>query len=111
MLYFLLQCPGFHASFRPRQRSQAPQALSPAPGVLLRILSASMFLAASGGVYTTGPAQAMDFGTPYLRAVLGFLGMPDVSVITAESLAMADDQGQAILAQARAQADEMVAAL
>ena len=68
-------------------------------------------MAASGGVYTTGPAQAMDFGTPYLRAVLGFLGMPDVSVITAEGLAMADDQGQAILAQARAQTDEMVAAL
>lgn len=53
----------------------------------------------------------MNFGTPYLRAVLGFLGMADVTVITAEGLAIAADQGQAILAQARGQADELATAL
>ncbi len=60
-----------------------------------------VIVAASGGVYTTGPAQAMDFGTPYLRTVLGFLGMTDIEVVTAEGLATAADQGEAILANAR----------
>mgnify|MGYP001586557060 FL=1 len=45
-------------------------------------------VAASGGVYSSGPARAMDFLTPWLKAVLGFLGMTDVSFIRAEGLAV-----------------------
>src|SRR5450432_1167901 len=42
-------------------------------------------LLATGGVYTQGSAMAaLDFVTPYLRAVLGFLGITDVTVIVAE---------------------------
>ena len=41
-------------------------------------------LIASGGVYTAGtPAGAYDFVEPYLRAVLGFLGITDVTIVTA----------------------------
>lgn len=41
-------------------------------------------LAASGGVYEAGsPAAAMNFVDPYLKAVLGFLGVTDVKVVTA----------------------------
>lgn len=45
-------------------------------------------VAASGGVYSSGPAQGMDFLTPWLNAVLGFLGMTEVSFIRAEGLAI-----------------------
>ncbi len=41
-------------------------------------------LLASGGVYGEGTAlAALDFVTPYLRTVLGFIGITDVTVITA----------------------------
>jgi FMN-dependent NADH-azoreductase len=41
-------------------------------------------LVASGGVYKVGtPAGAMNFVEPYLRAVLGFLGIADVKFVTA----------------------------
>ncbi|RYZ21806.1 MAG: FMN-dependent NADH-azoreductase [Chitinophagaceae bacterium] len=41
---------------------------------------------ASGGVYSEGPAQGYDFAAPYLKAVLGFLGMTDVTVLRAEGV-------------------------
>lgn len=45
-------------------------------------------LLATGGVYSQGTAMAaLDFVTPYLRAVLGFLGVIDVTVIVAEGTA------------------------
>jgi len=41
-------------------------------------------LIASGGVYEPGtPAGAMNFAEPYLRAVLGFVGVTEVNVIAA----------------------------
>jgi len=39
---------------------------------------------ASGGVYSDGPMKSMDFITPYLKSVLGFLGMTDITIIRAE---------------------------
>ena len=45
-----------------------------------------------GGVYSHGaPAAAMDFQEPYLRAVLGFLGVTDIEFVRAEGVAMSDD--------------------
>ena len=38
-------------------------------------------LTARGGIYSQGPAQAFDFQAPYLRSVLGFLGLTDVNFI------------------------------
>jgi FMN-dependent NADH-azoreductase len=41
-------------------------------------------LVASGGVYEAGtPAGAMNFVEPYLRAILGFLGITEVKFVTA----------------------------
>ena len=40
-------------------------------------------LAATGGAYDAGPAAAMNFVDPYLKAVLGFLGVTDTKFITA----------------------------
>lgn len=43
---------------------------------------------ASGGVYEVGtPAGAMNFVEPYLKAVLGFLGITDVKFVTASGAA------------------------
>ncbi|MEO6522809.1 MAG: NAD(P)H-dependent oxidoreductase [Mucilaginibacter sp.] len=38
----------------------------------------------SGGVYTEGPMQAMDFRTPYLKALLSTLGMSDITQFAIE---------------------------
>ena len=47
----------------------------------------AIVLAASGGAYGAGsPAAAMNFVDPYLRAVLGFLGVTDVKFITASGV-------------------------
>lgn len=49
------------------------------------LLGKKVYLVLSrGGVYSQGPAQAMDFQEPYLRSVLGFLGLTDVEVIRVE---------------------------
>jgi len=45
-------------------------------------------LIASGGVYEAGtPAASMNFVEPYLRAILGFLGITDVRFVTAAGAA------------------------
>ena len=41
---------------------------------------------ASGGVYSEGPMKAYDFGEPYLRAVLGFMGMTDITTFRVEGV-------------------------
>lgn len=44
-------------------------------------------LIASGGVYEVGtPAGAFNFVEPYLRSVLGFLGVTDVTFVTASGV-------------------------
>lgn len=56
---------------------------------------------ARGGVYSgNSPAAAMDHQEPYLRGVLGFMGITDVSVVRAEGLAMGDEAKAAALAKA-----------
>lgn len=41
---------------------------------------------ASSGVYSQGPFQSFDFVSPYLKFILGFLGVTDISIIRAEGL-------------------------
>jgi FMN-dependent NADH-azoreductase len=50
----------------------------------------------SGGVYSEGPSASYDFVAPYLKAVLGFLGMTDVTVVRVEGLAIPDLQPTAL---------------
>jgi FMN-dependent NADH-azoreductase len=50
-----------------------------------------------GGIYSAGPAAGLDFQEPYLRAVLGFLGITDIEFIRAEGVNMsADHKTQAV---------------
>jgi FMN-dependent NADH-azoreductase len=64
---------------------------------------------ARGGIYTgDAPARAMDFQEPYLRAVLGFLGLDDVRFIHLEGLAMGPEASARGLAAAQKQAAAFV---
>ncbi|MBL0729104.1 FMN-dependent NADH-azoreductase [Piscinibacter sp. HJYY11] len=57
---------------------------------------------ARGGIYRDTPA---DSQVPYLKAVLGFLGMTDVTFFYAEGLAMGPEAEKKALASAAAQID------
>ena len=59
---------------------------------------------ARGGIYRDLPADTM---VPYLRNVLGFLGMSDVSFVYAEGLAMGPEAEARGLAAAREQIAEL----
>ncbi len=50
----------------------------------------------TGGVYSSGPMTSADFVAPYLKAVLGFVGLTDVVVNRAEGFAMPDLQAEAL---------------
>jgi len=51
----------------------------------------------------------MDHAIPYLRSVLGFIGMTDVEVIRIEGVGMGPDAVAAALAKASAKVDAVVA--
>jgi len=38
----------------------------------------------SGGIYSEGPMKAYDFIEPYLRVILGFIGLTDITFFRAE---------------------------
>lgn len=40
----------------------------------------------SGGVYSDGPMKSMDFIEPYLRTILGWIGLTDITVYRVEGL-------------------------
>ena len=63
-----------------------------------------------GGVYSQGPAKSMDFHETYLRAVLGFLGITDVSFIHSEGLAMGEEAVNSALAGSRDAMQALIAA-
>ncbi|MDY1547087.1 FMN-dependent NADH-azoreductase [Luteibacter sahnii] len=44
-----------------------------------------------GGMYSAGPAAAMDFQEAYLKAMFGFLGIIDVTFVRAEQLSRGDE--------------------
>lgn len=50
---------------------------------------------ASGGEYSHGPRMKEDFHAPYLKHILGFIGITDVTFIRAENLTLAKDAGLA----------------
>jgi FMN-dependent NADH-azoreductase len=55
-----------------------------------------------GGLYSEGPASAIDFQEPYLRHLLGFMGITDVTFVHAEKIGFGPDARAAALSQAKA---------
>jgi FMN-dependent NADH-azoreductase len=54
-----------------------------------------------GGFYSEGPGQAADFQEPYLRQLLGFIGITDVAFVRAEKTAFGPDARSTAIAGAR----------
>lgn len=82
-----------------------------ATGVLGLATGKRVFIVtATGGVYSEGPSQPFDFLATYLRSVLGFMGMTDVTFIRAEGLAMGDDAVAQTLSKSRAALDNLLPA-
>jgi FMN-dependent NADH-azoreductase len=52
------------------------------------------------GLYSEGPAAAMDSQEPHLRTLLGFMGVNDVTFVRAEKLAFGPDAAAAAIAEA-----------
>lgn len=64
----------------------------------------------SGGVYSQGPAQPLDFLDTYLRAVLGFLRVTDIETVRAEGTAMGPDAEAEAMRTAAERIDMLAAA-
>ncbi len=56
-----------------------------------------------GGIYSEGPAAAIDFQEPYLRHVLSFIGIDNPEFVRAEGLNLGPEQREASMAHAHAQ--------
>lgn len=65
----------------------------------------AVFLLSSGGIYTSGPQEVEDFLAPYLRHMMVFFGIPDVTVLRAEGVAW---DAPFAIAQAEAQIDAAI---
>jgi FMN-dependent NADH-azoreductase len=63
---------------------------------------------ARGGVYSSGPMQPFDFQEPYLRTVLGFMGMTDVEVVRIEGVGLGEEAIRTALTSAKTLAGETV---
>lgn len=61
-----------------------------------------------GGLYSEGPAQAVDFQEPYLRHLLGFIGITDVTFVRAEKIGYGPEARTASMDAARAQISDVV---
>jgi FMN-dependent NADH-azoreductase len=65
---------------------------------------------ARGGVYTgESPAAGLDHQETYLRGVLAFIGLTDVTIIRAEGLALGEDAKAAAIAGAKTQIQALAA--
>ncbi|MES2275723.1 MAG: NAD(P)H-dependent oxidoreductase [Bacteroidota bacterium] len=51
---------------------------------------------ASGGIYSDGPMKPMDFVEPYLKTILGIIGLTDITVFRVEGSAIPGIQDTAL---------------
>jgi FMN-dependent NADH-azoreductase len=62
------------------------------------------------GLYSEGPAAAMDHQEPHLRTLLGFMGITDVTFVRAEKLAFGPEAAAAAVADAIGRIEELAEA-
>ena len=67
-----------------------------------------ILVVARGGVYSDGPAKPLDFQVPYLRAILGFIGLTDIEVVDVEGVAMSAIGPEKAVASAMARSAEVL---
>ena len=61
-------------------------------------------------MYSEGPAASLEHAVPYLKTVLGFMGMTDVEVIRSEGLAFGPEAAEKAIAAANAKVEELAKA-
>lgn len=64
-----------------------------------------------GGLYSEGPSRIIDFQEPYLKQLLGFIGIADVSFIRAEKIGSGPEGRASAVASAREQSERVIARL
>ena len=69
----------------------------------------AILVLARGGVYSDGPYKPYDFQEPYLRAILGFIGITDVEVVDVEGVAVSAIGPEKALASAATQSKQVLA--
>ncbi|PDV89447.1 FMN-dependent NADH-azoreductase [Rhizobium sp. H4] len=65
---------------------------------------------ASGGVYSQGPAAPLNHAVPYLKSVLGFLGITDIETIHVEGLAFGPEAAEKAIEAAKSRVEEIALA-
>jgi len=65
-------------------------------------------MTARGGIYSEGPTVFFDFHEPYLRTVLGFIGIKDVGFVHLEGLKISPETAAKGLAKAHAKIETLV---
>jgi FMN-dependent NADH-azoreductase len=75
-----------------RYTETGPQGLLPGKKVIV--------VESRGGLYSDGPAAAYDFQEPYLRHLLGFIGLTDVTFVRAEKLGFGPEARATAIADA-----------
>ena len=68
----------------------------------------AIIVVARGGVYSEGPAKSFDFQEPYLRAILGFIGITDIEIVRVEGVAQGAVGAEKAVASAMAQSKEIL---
>jgi FMN-dependent NADH-azoreductase len=63
---------------------------------------------ATGGLYSEGPTKLLDHQEPYLRQLLGFMGVTDVAVVRAEKIGFGPEAREAAIDGARADIARLV---
>ncbi|MBP2446190.1 FMN-dependent NADH-azoreductase [Rhizobium leguminosarum] len=64
----------------------------------------------SGGVYSQGPAAPLNHAVPYLKSVLGFLGITDIETIYVEGLAFGPEAAEKAIDAAKSRVQEIALA-
>jgi len=67
----------------------------------------TVLVLATGGIYSEGPMAPMNFQEPYLRTVLGFIGLTEVETVLIEGSNLGPDVAAKALASAREKVAEL----
>lgn len=61
-----------------------------------------------GGLYSEGPTMSMDFQEPYLKTLLGFIGITDVNFIHAEKIGYGPEARETAITTAKSRLAEAI---
>lgn len=70
-----------------------------------------IIVATRAGAYSEGEAAAADFQIPYLRQLLGFVGITNIDVVVVEQLAFGEDAANASISAGKAELEKLATSL